>query len=190
MDLSLGLIQKGLFESAQAVLTNHDIALGVLVLAGLIEDSLKRARSSRADGSIRTSIRYERRAAALTMLRDKGHISGNVISTVDLPEGYCGKIMLFVGTGGLIPERTFLRSGDDWHREILRSFEEEVRDYGFETFQITPQGGAFAEFQPDGAIALFGSSEEFGRLKREDAIRLVQTAYPNRHIYWSDITDS
>jgi hypothetical protein len=187
LDLSLRLIQKGLFESGQAVLAKHDIVLEGSVLTELIEDGLKRARTSRADGSIRTSIRYARRAAALTMLRDAGHITANIIPTVGLPEGYCGKIMLFVAAGVLIPERIFLRSGDDWHREILRNFEEEVRDYGFETFHITPQGGAFAEFQPDGAIVLYGSSEAFGRLEREDAIGLVQEAYPNRHVHWSDV---
>ena len=190
LDLSLRLIQKGHLESAHAVLAHHDIALEGKVLTGLIEDCLKRSRSSRADGSIRTAIRYERRAAALTILRDADHISAKVIPSVGLPKGYCGKIMLFVATGAVIPERMFLRSGDDWHREILRNFEEEVRDYGFETFQITPQGGAFAEFQPDGAIVLFGSSEEFGGLKREDAIQLVQTAFPNRHVHWSDTADA
>ena len=189
LEKSLRRIQKGFIESAHAVLTRHDIALEAPVLNGLIEDCLKCARSSRADGNIRTAIRYERKAAALTMLRDKGNISGKVIPTVDLPEGYRGKIMLCVVTGALIPELTYLRSGDDWHREILRNFEEEVRDYGFEAFQIMPRGGAFAEFHPDGAIVLYGSSEAFGRLKREDAIRLVQTAFPNRHVHWSDTAD-
>jgi len=182
----LRLIHQGLLESAKALVDRHDIALDAPALTGLIEDCLQRVEAFQIDGDIRSGIRYQRRAAALAMLRDTGHLSGTVIPPVELPEGYCGKIMLLFMQGDCIAARTCLRSGDDWHREILRSFKDEVRDYGFETFQISPRGGAFAEFPPDGSIVLFGASEEFGRCPREDAIQLIQAAFPDKRVHWSD----
>jgi hypothetical protein len=61
-----------------------------------------------------------------------------------------------------------------------------VQDYGFENFEITPKGGAFAHFQTDGTIVLSGTSEAFGRCSREAATQLVQTAFPDRSVYWSE----
>ena len=100
-----------------------------------------------------------------------------------------GPALVFV-KGDCIPGRTFLRSGDDWHREILRSFEEEVRSYGFEKYQCSSRGGAFAKFKPDGSIVLYGSSEEFGPCRKEDALMLVLTSYPYRNVHWSDAAAS
>ena len=175
-------IRQGLLESALALMDKNNTTFDAAELTDFIEDCLTHYNSLKKAQNVRASIQYQRRAAALTMLREAGSLSGAVIPSVVLPEGYCGKIMLASVEGDLIPERTFLRSGDDWHREILRSFEEEVRDYGFENFQICPKGGAFAEFQPDGTIVLSGSSEEFGRCCAEDAIQLVREAYPDRSV--------
>ena len=183
-------IHQGLLESAFALIVGNDITLEGTALTSPIEDCLKQASTLKNAGNIRASIRYQRRATALTRLRDTGRLSGTVIPSAVLPEGYCGKIMLAWAEGDCIQGRTFLRSGDDWHREILRSFEEEVQDYGFENFQITPKGGAFAHFQTDGTIALSGYSEAYGRCSREEAIQLVQTAFPDRTVYWSEAADS
>ena len=182
-------IHQGLLESAFALIVGNDITLEDTALTSPIEDCLKQASTLKNVGDIRASIRYKRRATALTRLRDTGRLSGTVIPSAVLPEGYCGKIMLAWAEGDCIQGRTFLRSGDDWHREILRSFEEEVQDYGFENFQITPKGGAFAHFQTDGTIALSGYSEAYGRCSREEAIQMVQTAFPDRTVYWSDTAD-
>jgi len=184
---ALQLIHRGLLESAQALLRQHNITLDKPVLTELILDFQKQAETEKKANNIRASIQYQRRTASLEMLREGNHISGTVLPTAVLPEGYCGKIMLVLVKGDCISERTCLRSGDDWHREIVRSFEEEVHDYGFEKFIISPQGGAFAEFQLDGTIALSGSSEEFGRCRREDAIQLIQTAFPDRNTVWCDM---
>ena len=181
----LQLIHRGLLESAQALLRQHNITLDKSVLTELILGCQKQAETEKMASNIRASIQYQRRTASLEMLREENHISGTVLPTVVLSEGYCGKIMLVFVKGDCISERTCLRSGDDWHREIVRSFEQEVHDYGFEKFQTSPQGGAFAEFQKDGTIALSGSSEEFGRCRREGAIQLIQTAFPDRSIHWS-----
>jgi hypothetical protein len=186
---ALQLIHRGLLESACAILIRYDIALDAIELSGLIDDCLKQAETIKSDGNVRESIQYQRRAAALALLRNAGHLSGAVIPSVVLPDGYCGKIMLAKAEGDLIHGRTFLRSGDDWHREILRSFEAEVCDYGFENFQIFPQGGAFAEFQADGTIVLCGFSEEFGMCRREDALTLVKEAFPDRMVIWSEAAD-
>jgi len=180
----LQLIRRGLLESAQALMRHHNITSNKPALTELILECQKQAETEKKVNNIRASIQYQRRTASLEMLRDGNYISGTVLPTALLPEGYCGKILLVFVKGDCISERTCLRSGDDWHREILRSFEEEVHDYGFEKFQISPQGGAFVEFQPDGTIALSGSSEEFGMCRREDAIQLIQTAYPDRNTHW------
>lgn len=183
---ALDLIHRGLLESAQALLRQYTITLDKPVLTKLILECQKQAEAEKKANNIRASIQYQRRMASLQMLREENHISGIVLPTAVLPEGYCGKIMLVFVKGDCITERTCLRSGDDWHREIVKSFEEEVHDYGFEKFLISPQGGAFAEFQIDGTIALSGSSEEFGRCPMAEAINLIQTAFPDRNIHWSD----
>jgi hypothetical protein len=186
---ALQLIDRGLLASAQALLVAYHIAVDVPALTARIEDCRKRGAARKKDGDIRASIGYQRRAAALAMMRDTGCLSGAVMPPVILPDGYCGKIMLISVKGDAIPARTCLRSGDDWHREIVRNFESEVRDFGFEKFQISPRGGAFAEFDSDEAIVLSGSSEEFGRCRKEDALQLIQAAFPQRNIYWSATAD-
>lgn len=183
-------IQQGRLESAFALLVGNDITLASGALERPIADCLQSATTLKDAGNIRASLRYQRRAAALTILKNTGRLSGTVIPSVVLPEGYCGKILLVWAEGDCIQGRTFLRSGDDWHREILRGFEEEVQDYGFENVQIAPKGGAFARSKTDGSIALSGFSEAFGRCSREEAIQLVQTAFPDRTVYWSEAADS
>ena len=113
---------------------------------------------------------------------EKGEMSGVVIPRVALPEGYCGKILLAYVNGKKIQGGTYLRSGDDWHREILRRFDEELEDYGFENYCITPLGGAYAEFEQDDTITLSGSSDDFGRCDMQKAVELIKEAYPGRKV--------
>ena len=116
------------------------------------------------------------------LLNETGKLSRAVITRVVLPEGYRGKFILADVSGRNIQSWTCLRSGDDWHREILRSFGEELSDYGFENYQIAPQGGAYAEFEQDGAITLFGSSDDFGQCDMQMAANLIEKAYPGRRV--------
>ena len=51
------------------------------------------------------------------------------IPPVILPEGYNGKILLASIAGPTISTRVILRSGDLWHREILRNTENEIRNH-------------------------------------------------------------
>ena len=183
----LALIRQGLLESACELLKKDGHTLDTPTLTGAIENCLQRAETEKSAGNVRASILYRRRAAALIRLMHEGRLTGAVIPVVVMPEGYRGKIMLAWLEGDRIPGRTFLRSGDDWHREILRSFEQEVRDYGFENFQITPKGGAFAECRTDGAIRLFGASEEFGPCRMEDAVRLVRSTFSDQNVFGSDM---
>ena len=53
-----------------------------------------------------------------------------------LPEGYNGKILLVSIGGPGVKECVILRSGDDWHREILRNTEVEMQDYGISSAHL------------------------------------------------------
>ncbi len=184
---ALLLLKQGLLESAHAVLNKHQLVVDLQALEGLIADCGKQAQAEKEKGEIRSAIKLRRRVASLTMFRDQGVVTEKCISGCMLAEGYRGKILLVSVKGNWIEARTCLRSGDDWHIEILKSFEEEVHDYGFENFQITPRGGAFAAFRQDGGIVLSGSSEAFGPCPMETAARLIRTRYPGRRVYCSDI---
>ena len=62
--------------------------------------------------------------------------TGKPISPVILPEGYKGKILLVSVSGNGIEEMVILRSGDLWHREILRNTEKEIRDLGYSNARV------------------------------------------------------
>jgi len=105
----------------------------------------------------------------------------NIPLTV-LPDNYRGKIMI----ASIIAEGrdacSYLRSGDVWHREILKNFEKEVEDHGLEHIHVIPKGGAFVEFEDDGGIVLSGSSDEFGMCDMQEAADLIQKVYPGRKV--------
>ena len=103
------------------------------------------------------------------------------IPLVMLPEGYRGKILLVSVTAGE-ENRVILRSGDLWHREILRNTEAEVRTLGFAEALVAELGGAHLRFEEDGSILIWGVSEEFGACDREYAAALVRSAWPDRKV--------
>jgi phosphoglycerate dehydrogenase-like enzyme len=104
------------------------------------------------------------------------------ISPVILPEGYQGKILLVSVSGGGIGNTVLLRSGDLWHREILRNTKVEIKNLGFENALVDELGGAHVRFEPDGMITIFGLSQEFGACDKEYAAELVRDAFPERHV--------
>ena len=67
---------------------------------------------------------------------ETGQISENesdpekLIDRIILPEGYNGKILLVMIRGGPLDRMILLRSGDMWHREILRNTENEIKELG------------------------------------------------------------
>jgi len=58
---------------------------------------------------------------------DRKQETNILIPPVILPEGYNGKILLVSVSGTMILKTVVLRSGDLWHREILRNTENEIR---------------------------------------------------------------
>lgn len=64
-----------------------------------------------------------------------------MIPSVVLPEGYRGKILL-VSISVKKERAVVLRSGDLWHREILRNTEVEIQALGLSGAQVDELGGA------------------------------------------------
>ena len=104
------------------------------------------------------------------------------ISPAILPEGYNGKILLVSVSGDGIENAVLLRSGDLWHREILRSTEVEIKNLGFENVRVHELGGAHVRSEPDGTITIYGASQQFGACDKEYAAELVRDLFPERRV--------
>jgi len=72
-----------------------------------------------------------------------------------------------------------LRSGDLWHREILRNTQAEMIRIGLPDVQVEEMGGAFLRFEVDGSIRIWGASHEFGACDLDYAAALVRAARPD-----------
>ena len=105
-----------------------------------------------------------------------------LLPEVILPEGYNGKILLVSVSGGGIKKTVLLRSGDLWHREILRNTEVEIKNLGFDNARVHELGGALVRFEPDGAITIYGASREFGACDKEFAAEMVRKTFPERTV--------
>ncbi len=105
-----------------------------------------------------------------------------LIPPVILPKGYNGKILLVSVSGAMIEKTVILRSGDLWHREILRNTENEIRNYGITDAQVNELGGALVRFEADGTVIIYGSSHEFGACDKSYAAELVRDAFPGRRV--------
>ena len=99
-----------------------------------------------------------------------------------LPEGYNGKILLVSVSGEGIEKTTLLRSGDLWHREILRATEAEIKTLGYETARVYELGGALVRFESDGTITVYGASEEFGACDKDFAAAIIKRKFRDRTI--------
>ncbi len=99
-----------------------------------------------------------------------------------LPEGYNGKILLVSVSSAAITKTVILRSGDVWHREILRNTENEIRNYGIADAQVHQLGGAWVRFETDGTIIIYGRSQEFGACDKAYAAELVRDLFPHRRV--------
>ena len=104
------------------------------------------------------------------------------IDPVLLPEGYNGKILMVSVSGEGIKKTVLLRSGDLWHREILRNTETEIKNLGFDKARVHERGGALVRFEPNGAITIYGASQEFGACDKDYAAQLVKEAFPGRTV--------
>ena len=108
--------------------------------------------------------------------------AGRTIPAVILPEGYNGKILLVSISGDGIEETVILRSGDLWHREILRNTEAEIQKLGIRNARVYELGGAHLRFEPDGTILIHGNSRQYGACDKEYAATLVKDAFPGRRV--------
>ncbi|MCP4625010.1 MAG: hypothetical protein GY850_16010 [bacterium] len=104
------------------------------------------------------------------------------IPKIILPEGYTGKILLVSVSGPGIQDKIILRSGDLWHREILRNAEAEIRNLGFHDAHVYELGGAHLRFEPDGTIIIYGNSRQYGACDKEYAAKLVRNEFPGRRV--------
>jgi len=105
-----------------------------------------------------------------------------LIPEVILPDGYNGKILLMAVSGMEIEKTTLLRSGDLWHREILRNTEAEIKTLGYETARVHELGGALVRFEEDGVITVYGTSDEFGACDKEYAAKIIKKKFRDRKI--------
>jgi len=104
------------------------------------------------------------------------------IDPIILPEGYNGKILLVSVSADGLKKTVLLRSGDLWHREILRNTETEIKRLGFENVRVYELGGAHVRFEPAGTITVYGTSREFGACDKEFAAEIIRKKFRSRTV--------
>ncbi|MGE5255640.1 MAG: hypothetical protein ACM3KE_03160 [Hyphomicrobiales bacterium] len=171
------LLREMRLDEALQSLKRTPAKVDTAAVAAMISEYESRARQLHAAGDTGEARRMARRAAALSGLLTHGPDPAGMIAEADLPEGYRGKILLVALNGGGFDGKVCLRSGDGWHREILRNTQAEMEDLGFIHTRVHPLGGACVRFDPDGCITLWGTSNEFGCCDKELAARLIARAY-------------
>tara|TARA_Y100001960_G_scaffold276613_1_gene306893 strand:+ start:682 stop:1068 length:387 start_codon:yes stop_codon:yes gene_type:complete len=119
------------------------------------------------------------------LIEDPVKLDKQIPETV-LPEGYNGKILLVSINGTEVEDGVLLRSGDDWHREILRNTEVEIQGYGIKSARLQELGGAWVKFDEEGNIVIYGISDEFGACDKDVAAMLLRRLYPGRIVRVSD----
>lgn len=174
------------FESAWKIIEQNKLSMDDLDLEPLLEDLRQKIKQASMSGEIRSSRRLDRRLKALRTFQTHGLLPKKLIRPIDLPEDYQGKILLVRLSGGMADGVICLRSGDDWHREILGNVREEIQDLGFENARVEPIGGAWVGMEQDGTIIIFGSSDDFGTLDKKMAANLIADAFPKKHIVISN----
>jgi hypothetical protein len=180
--LIMDFLSAGKFESAWDIMKERDVSKDDLDCHKVINDLERDVRYETTNGDIRAVNRLKRRILALKAFQEYGLDPQKLISLVDLPDAYHGKVLLVHIVGGNAHGFVCLRSGDDWHREILQNTKEEIQDLGFENADVVPAGGAWVQFYPDGAIIVYGSSEEFGACDKEVVADLIDSAFPAKRI--------
>jgi hypothetical protein len=180
--LVIELLTVGKLESAQDVMAEHRIELDDSVYQQIFEQLKQNLRRKRTQGDVRAANRLKRRINALETFQDYGLDPEKLFPRVDLPEGYHGKILLASVSGGMADGLICLRSGDDWHNEILRNTQEEIRDLGFENSIVVPAGGASVQFDQKGGIVVYGSSDAFGTCDKQIAAGLIRKAFSQKKV--------
>lgn len=145
-----------------------------------IIDNLAKQRESSDITSF--SHQFELRIKTLKRLRDYGCVPEKIIESIILPEGYNGKILLVMIKGSVLGRQVCLRSGDMWHREILRNTEIEINDLGFFESDVFELGGAHVRFEKNNDIVIFGTSDDFGSCDKVFASKLIRQIFKDRNV--------
>jgi hypothetical protein len=176
------LLREMRLAAAIRLLKQSECVVDSAAVRAMILGYESQASRMQAAGETGEARRMARRAAALNGLLVHGPDPAQLVAETELPEGYVGKILLVLLTGGGFDDTVCLRSGDDWHREILHNTRSEIADLGFPDAQVHPLGGAHAGFDSDGSIVIWGTSDEFGCCDKDLAARLIAQAYPGRTV--------
>jgi hypothetical protein len=178
----LNYLKAGKLESALNEMTKLDVELDVSDYDGVIAHLKEKAEHALSRERIRSAKRCRRIIGTLQSLQKFGSDPTHIIAPVILPEGYNGKILLASVSGGIIKNCFILRSGDLWHSEILRETQAEILDLGLVNAEVHPLGGAWARFENNDTIIIWGSSDQYGACDKEFAAELIRKAYPDRKI--------
>jgi hypothetical protein len=181
-DHLLHLIRDVRLEEAVAELRAKPGAMDRVGIAAMAREWEREAESLSARGETGAARCCAHRARALRGLLAHGPDPRRMVAEVDLPEGYQGKIVLVLVRGGGFEGTVCLRSGDGWHREILNNARAELQDLGFPSAEAYPLGGAYAGFDGDGCIVIWGTSDEFGSCDKDLAAEMIGRAYPGRRV--------
>jgi len=174
------LLREMRLEAAIRLLKRAGCEVDSAAVKAMILGYETRASQMQAAGESGEARRMARRAAALNGLLVHGPNPAQMVAETELPEGYVGKILMVLLTGGGFDDTVCLRSGDGWHREILHNTQAEISDLGFPHTRVHPLGGARAGFDSDGSVVIWGTSDEFGCCDKDLAARLIARAYPGR----------
>ena len=175
------LLREMRLAAAIRLLKQSECVVDSAAVRAMILGYESQASRMQAAGETGEARRMARRAAALNGLLVHGPDPAQLVAETELPEGYAGKILLVLLTGGGFDDTVCLRSGDDWHREILHNTRAEIANLGFADAQVHPLGGAHAGFDSDGSIVIWGTSDEFGCCDKALAARLIARAYPGEN---------
>ncbi len=181
MDVT-SLLRQMQLEAAIRALKRSGGGVDSAAVRAMILGYETRASQMQAGGESGEARRMARRAAALNGLLIHGPDPTHMVAETDLPEAYVGKILMVLLAGCGFDDTVCLRSGDDWHREILNNTRAEIADLGFPDVQVRHLGGAYAGFDSTGSIVIWGSSDEFGCCDKDLAARLIARAYPEKTV--------
>ncbi|MCP4680837.1 MAG: hypothetical protein GY864_00710 [Desulfobacterales bacterium] len=178
----LACVRAFQFEEAFKICRQHNVRPFLSDMDQIINALASQRESMEV---ISSPYKFDRRLKALQKFRDHECDPcdpGIIIEKTILPEGYMGRILIVAVTGGVIGKLVCLRSGDLWHREILKNTENEIRELGFFESSVHELGGAHVRFETNKDIVIFGTSDEYGSCDKVYASRLIQQVFKNRNI--------
>jgi hypothetical protein len=178
---AIKFLMAGDLEATDALIQKVGMNLEESHIDPIVKSLEEKARLKNSRGDIRWANRLNRRRLALEDFI-AGGLAPERIPKVTIPEGYCGKILMVSLAGGLADGTLCIRSGDEWHREILKTTKEEIEDLGFTASVVSPLGGASIRFKDRGIIEIHGSSDDFGMCDKKLAATMIKDAFPGKDV--------